>query len=335
MKNTHCPTKRLKLLSIIFSFRNEEDVFPELLARIRKVLLEEQVKGFIQRWELIFVNDASTDESLNILLKQAKEHNDIKIINMSRCFGVSPCVLAGMEYSSGDVVIYMDADLQDPPEIIPEMLKAWRSGENIEVVNTIRNSRLGESRLKLFITKIGYFVLRSMANIDLPIEAGDFKLLSRRAVKHLIKLKEKKPFIRGMVCWIGFNQTTIRFDRAPRFSGKTKFPVVSYKVISNFFDSALISFSDAPLKISLFVGLLGCLVSIIISIHVFSEKLTGKAIPGWTAIMCAVIFFGSVQLITTGIVGIYLNSIFLEVKKRPNYIIESMFGFNKEKNNGE
>ncbi len=333
--NANNSSKKLKMLSVVFSFRNEEDVLSELIKRTMAVLKQEQANGILFCWELIFVNDASTDKSLDILLEQAKRHDDIRIINMSRCFGVSPCVLAGMEYSCGDAVIYMDADLQDPPDIIPEMIKAWQNGENIDVVHTIRNNRLGESRPKLLITKIGYFILRSISNINLPVEAGDFKLLSRRAVKHLIKLKEKKPFVRGLVCWIGFNQATVRFDRAPRFSGKTKFPVVSWKVISNFFDSALISFSDLPLKISSLIGLLGCSVSIIIGIHVFLEKLSGKAIPGWTAIMCAIIFFGSVQLITIGILGVYISSIFNEVKNRPNYIIESTFGFNQKNKDKE
>lgn len=328
-------SKKLKMLTVVFSFRNEENVLPELIKRTRAVLKQESANGTLSCWELIFVNDVSTDKSLDILLEHAKGHDDIRIINMSRCFGVSPCVLAGMEYSSGDAVIYMDADLQDPPEIIPRMIKAWQSGENIDVVHTIRNSRLGESLLKLLITKTGYFILRSVSSIDLPVEAGDFKLLSRRAVKHLIKLKEKKPFVRGLVCWIGFNQVTIRFDRDPRFSGKTKFPVISYKVISNFLDSALISFSDVPLKIASFVGLLGSLVSIIIGIHVFLEKLSGKAIPGWTAIMCTVMFFGSIQLISVGILGIYVSSMFSEVKNRPNYIVESVFGFKQENENNE
>lgn len=333
LNNKDMSSKELKLLSLVFSFRNEEDVLPELIKHTRAVLKQEQSNGTLSCWELIFVNDASTDKSLNILLEYAKGHDDIRIINMSRCFGVSPCVLAGMEYSSGDAVIYMDADLQDPPEIIPEMIKAWQDGEKIDVVHTIRNNRLGESQGKLFITKVGYFILRFVSNINLPVEAGDFKLLSRRAVQHLIKLKEKKPFVRGMVCWIGFNQVTIHYERASRFSGKTKFPVASWKVINNFFDSALVSFSDMPLKIALFIGVLGCVASVFLSMHVVLEKLSGKAIPGWTALMFVIIFFGSVQLITIGILGIYINSIFLEVKNRPNYIVESVFGF-KQKNEG-
>ena len=315
------------ILSVVFSFRNEEEVLPELIKRTRDVLNQEQEKAGISSYELIFVNDSSTDNSLKILEEHLRDHSDIRIINMSRCFGVSPCVLAGMRHSSGDVVVYMDADLQDPPEVIPRMLEAFKSEKNVDVVHTFRRSRKGESKVKLFITKIGYQLLRKITSLHLPAEVGDFKLLSRRAVNHLVKFKEKHPYMRGLVCWIGFKQKTISYDRDARFAGETKFRIFSLPVISNFVDSAMISFSSAPLKLASVLGLLAIFVDLIFVAHVFLEKIQGKAIPGWTAIMIVILFLGGVQLFCVGIMGLYLNAVHEENRNRPNYIVESLVGF--------
>lgn len=317
----------MNILSLVFSFRNEAEVLPELLRRTRAVLKEEQEKGIVSDYELIFVNDASTDSSLNILLNASEGHNDIRIINMSRRFGVSPCVLAGLEYSSGDAVIYMDADLQDPPETIPELLRLWKNDGTVDVIHTVRCARKGETWLKLFVTKIGYLILNKMTSIKLPVEAGDFKLLSRRAVNHLVRLREKKPFMRGLICWIGFKQEYIYYDRQPRGFGKTKFPIFSPDVINNFLESALISFSSVPLRFASLVGFLSIVLSFLMLGHVFLEKIQGKAIPGWTAIMVTVIFIGGIQLFCIGIIALYLSSMYEEGKKRPNFIVESTYGF--------
>ncbi len=319
--------KQAHKLSIIFSFRNEADVLPELIKRVRAALKDRRTLEFISNYELIFVNDASTDHSLDILLKESERDNDIRIITMSRRFGVTPCVLAGMEFSSGDLVIYMDADLQDPAEVIPELLTVWASEENIDVVHTLRQSRKGESAVKLFLTRLGYLILNKTAAIPLPVEAGDFKLLSRRAVNHLLHIREKRPFLRGLICWIGFKQKFLPYHRDRRYAGRTKFSVLSGDVINNFLESALISFSSLPLKIAFLVGFFAIILDLALLVHVLLEKIQGKAIPGWTAIMIAVIFAGSVQLFCLGIIGLYINAIYEESKGRPNYIIESTFGF--------
>ncbi len=312
------------IISVILSFKNEEDVLPELISRLRTVLDFE----YKNRYELIFVNDNSTDNSEQILINSTKGHCDIKIISMSRTFGVSECVIAGMKYSSGDAVVYMDADLQDPPEVIPELIKIWRNGKNIDVVNTVRTSRDGESRIKLGLTKIGYNILRSVSNINLQVEVGDFKLLSRRAVSHIIKFEEKKPYLRGLVSWIGFKQVTLEYKREARFAGQTKFPVLSYKVLQNFMNSALISFSDLPLQLAFVMGILISFFAFIALIYVIIQKfIVQNVTSGWTAIMAAILFLGGLQLITMGIMGLYISSIYLETKKRPNYIIERTFGF--------
>ncbi len=316
-------------VSVIFSFKNEEDVLTELINRTRNALITERDKGNISDYELIFINDRSSDRSEELLKKMALGHGDIKILNMSKTFGVSPCVMAGLKWATGDLMVYMDADLQDPPEIIPDMLSAWKQGNDIDVVHTIRSSREGDSFIKRKITKLGYWVLRSVTDIDLMVESGDFKLLSRRATDHIIQLNEYNPFMRGVVTWIGFNQTNIHYKREQRFAGETKFPIISRKVISNFFNSALISFSGAPLQLASMIGLVGFIVSFAMTILVIIVKLQGITLPGWTAIMTAVLFIGSIHLLTIGILGLYIHSIFIEVKKRPNYIIKSIFGFSE------
>ncbi len=316
-----------KILSVVFSFRNEEDVLPELIKRVRAVLTQEQSKGVITSHELIFVNDDSTDNSKNILIEHSKEQEDIRIINMSRCFGVSPCVLAGMKYASGDAVVYMDTDLQDPPEVISDLLREWQSEEDVDIVHTVRRSRKGESRFKLFITRIGYLILNKFSSLYLPVEAGDFKLLSSRAVEHLVKMREIHPFMRGLVCWLGFKQKYVKYDRDARFSGRSKFHVLSPKVLNNFFGSALISFSSAPLKIASFLGFLALIIDFVLMGYVFINYIQGNSIPRWTPLMIVVLFMGGVQLFCIGIMGVYLNSIYEQSKGRPNYIIKNTFGF--------
>ena len=317
---------KANFLSIVFSFRNEEDVLEELIGRVRKVVQDLQQAGKLSGYELIFVNDASVDNSLKILLEQAKSYNDIRIINMSRCFGVSPCVMAGFAHAQGDWVVYMDADLQDPPELIPELLDVHCQSK-ADIVHTVRLSRKGESIGKLFFTKIGYFVLNKTSTINLPIEAGDFKFLSRRVVMNLLNLKEYNPFTRGLVCWVGFKQEFVTYHRQERKKGKTKFRVLSPSVINNFLNSALISFSAVPLRIALLLGVVVILFDLALFVHVIFEKLQGKAIPGWTAIMVAVLFMGGVQFLCMGFLGLYLYHIHEQVRNRPNYIIESTYGF--------
>ena len=316
-------------LSVVFSFRNEEEVIPELISRLRKVLGTEKNKSLVKDYELIFVNDASTDHSLEILLAEAQNQKDVKIINMSRIFGVSPCVMAGMQYARGVAVIYMDADLQDPPEFIPKLLRAYRE-QKVDVVHTVRKSRACESRLKLLITKLGYFILKKVYSIDIQSQVGDFKLLSRRAVDYLIQLNENRPFIRGLVRWIGFQQTTLEYDREKRFSGETKFPVFGKKVIGNFLNSALISFSDAPLKLISLTGFFVSIGAFFLLIWVVVGKFLGLNLPGWSALMVATLFLGGFNLLAIGILGLYINSIFIETKRRPNFIIESAYGFDNE-----
>jgi glycosyltransferase involved in cell wall biosynthesis len=316
-----------KSLSVVFSFRNEQEVLPELIKRTRSVLLEEERKGSISSYELIFVNDASTDRSLEILRDHAEGWNDIRVINMSRRFGVSPCVLAGMEFSSGDAVVYLDADLQDPPEVIPELLEAWRKSATIDVVHTVRRSRAGESVSKRFLTWIGYKILHRVTSVRLPIEAGDFKLLSRRAVDQVIRLREKRPFLRGLICWIGFGQAYVPYHRDARQAGQTKFPVFSWRVMANFMESALVSFSAFPLQVASLAGCCAALIGFGLLVDALIEKIQGHEVPGSTVLAITMLFLGSVQLFSLGVLGVYVSNLSEESKGRPNYIVDSHFGF--------
>ncbi|HEV3005553.1 MAG TPA: glycosyltransferase [Pirellulales bacterium] len=323
---TDCRDQHTRI-SVVLSFWNEEEVLEELLRRLRAVFEELIAESEIGGYELIFVNDASTDGSERILRQAALDRGDVKLINMSRNFGVSPCVLAGMLHAAGDAVIYMDADLQDPPEVIPALVRAWKADPHVEVVHTVRRSRAGESLVKLAITRLGYAVLRAVSTIDLPLEAGDFKLLSRRAVDYVTRFGEKRPFLRGLVCWIGFKHEIVHYHRQARHSGTTKFRVLGLKVIRNFIDSAMISFSDVPLKASAALGMLFSASALVYMFWVLFEWSRGQSIPGWSATMVAVLFLGGVQLLSIGVLGTYISSIFLEVKGRPNFIVKDTFGF--------
>lgn len=312
-------------ISVILSFYNERSVLPELLQRMRAVFASLTANNIVESYELIFVNDNSTDESEKYLRSEL-EKGDIVIINMSRNFGVSECVMAGMAHASGDAVIYMDSDLQDPPEVIPQLINAWRADAEAEVVYTTRTRREGEHWLKMLITKIGYRFINAISEIELQIDSGDFKLLSRRAVDNLLQLKEDKPYMRGLVSWIGFKQIQVFYERSERFDGRenTKMNVLSRKVIYYWLDRALISFSDAPLKLMLFLGFGLSMVSFFYILVVLAQKILGLSVPGWAAIMSAILFLGGVQIMMLGFIGLYISAIFREAKRRPRYIIKEV-----------
>ena len=308
------------MISVVFSFRNEEDVLEELVKRVSNVFV-----NMNREYELIFVNDDSTDKSVEILLKLRETNENIKIINMSRRFGVTPCVLAGFESSKGEAVIYMDSDLQDPPELIPQLIEKWQNGA--EVVHTTRTKRDGESALKMFITKQAYKVINFFSSIKLLENTGDFKLLSRRVVNEILKLKESDPYMRGMSTWVGFKQVQVFYEREARFAGETKFGLFSSANPYKEFVRGLTSFSSAPLYFALFIGFFISISSFAYLLIVISTKFLGMNLPGWSAIMAAILFLGGTTLITIGVLGIYLGKIYEEIKGRPRYIIEDKIGF--------
>lgn len=321
-------TDKLPLISVVLSFRNEELVIPELIRRLSTVLTPLPID-----FELIFVNDASTDQSLPILIEKAQADKRLKIINMSRRFGVSECVLAGMQYATGDAVVYMDADLQDPPEIIPQLIEKWQAGA--DVVHTTRTEREGESTLKLALTDAAYHSIAAWADITLLAESGDFKLLSRRAVNELLQLQERTPYLRGLVSWIGFNQVNITYKREARAAGATKFPLFRnlFHDLANLRGPAgtlvigLTSFSLLPLIIFLLFGLLICVVAFVTLLITLILALVQVNISGWFWLLLAVLMLSGVQLIGIGVLGIYLGRVYQDVRGRPRYIVASAVGF--------
>jgi len=307
----------MKLISLIFSFKNEEKNIQELIDRVSKTL--SQLKD---RWnyEMIFVNDASTDKSEQILI-ELQNNYPITIINMSRTFGVGPCVLAGFKESKGDAIIYMDSDLQDPPELIKDLITEHEKG--FDVVHTVRSKRLGEPWLKLFLTKIAYKVINFLSDVPLPVEAGDFKLISRTALDKILKQKEFRPYIRGLSVWVGFKQGFINYIREARHQGQTKFPLLSHGPINQFI-SGVTAYSLKPLYLAIIFGIFAFFFSLILMIYALFTKLSGLSVPGTSGILITVSFFSGVILFCIGIMGIYLARIFEEVRGRDSYIIKNI-----------
>jgi dolichol-phosphate mannosyltransferase len=311
--------EKIPLISVVFSFRNEEQTLPELIRRVENTLDPLKIE-----YELIFVSDASTDRSNEILLNRLKEDRHIKIINMSRRFGNSQCSLAGIRYARGDAVIYMDVDLQDPPELLPQLLEKWQEG--YDVVYTTRTHREGESAIKMWLTKVAYRVLRFASEIPFPVDSGDFKLLSRRVVNEVIKLNEYDPFMRFLVSWVGFKQTAVFYRRRKRFAGKTHFPFLGLAPVKAFV-SALTAFSTLPLSLLLIIGLTVSFGAFIYLLLVVIMVILGIGVSKWVAFVAAMVFLGGMQLFGIGIVGLYLGRVYSEVKNRPVYIVESTYGF--------
>ena len=310
----------MKLLSVVFSFRNEQSNIKELIRRTSSAIKK------LNNWdyELIFVNDASSDNSEKILLEEQKEF-PIKIVNMSRRFGVGPCVLAGLNLAKGDAVVYMDSDLQDPPEIIPKLIEKFENGN--DVVHTRRTKRFDENPLKLFLTKMAYRIINISSNIPLPLDSGDFKLLSRRAVNHVNKLNEHNPYIRGLTVWVGFNQDFVEYERQGRFSGDSKFTFFSTKYwygATAEFVRGITGYSTGPLFLGIFVGLFAIFFSFILIIYALYSKLIGTAIPGSSGIIIALAFFSGMILTTIGITGLYIARIYEQTQGRPRYIIKNI-----------
>jgi len=270
-------------------------------------------------FEIIFVDDGSEDGSYQKLLNMFDPKASIKIIKLSRNFGHQIAITAGIDNAKGDAVVVIDADLQDPPEVITSLIKKWEEG--YDVVYGIRKTREGESRMKLLTATLFYRVMKVIIKIDIPVDAGDFRLMSKRAVNSLRKLRERDRFIRGLVSWIGFKQTGVYYDREKRYAGKTKYP---YTKMIKFAIDGITSFSGFPLRIATLLGYLTSLSAFFYLCNVFIQKACGNTVHGWATIMIGVLLIGGVQLICLGIIGEYISRIFNEIKQRPIYIIEEM-----------
>tara|TARA_B100001175_G_scaffold308502_1_gene309024 strand:+ start:518 stop:1450 length:933 start_codon:yes stop_codon:yes gene_type:complete len=306
----------MKLLSIVFSFRNEEGNIEPLVKRIATTM--EKIENW--KYELVFVNDDSTDKSEKILLDLQKNY-PIKLINMSRNFGIDPCVLAGFRNSSGDAIIYLHTDQQDPPEIIPDLIKKHEEGN--EIVHTVRTKRKGEGKFRMFLTKIAYKIIDTVSDINLPIQAGDYKLISKKALNEILKQKEFRPYVRGLSVWVGFKQDFVYYEREARGEGESKMPLLSAGPITDFINGVT-SYSLKPLYVGIIFGLISMIISFLLIIYALYLKFNNLAIPGSTSIVISISFFSGIILFTLGILGIYLARIFEQTKGREQYVIKEI-----------
>ena len=310
------------LLSVVLSFRNEAENLPEMIRRQEAVFA-----ALGMPYELIFINDASTDNSLELLLKAREKNPAIKIINMARRFGVTPCVLAGFEKAKGDAVIYMDTDLQDPPELIPQLVEKWQAGSDI--VHTTRTARKGENPVKMWLTRQAYKAINCFSDIVILENTGDFKLISRRAMTEILKLDEFDPFLRGLVSWVGFNQTQVFYEREARFAGKTKYSLFRSLNPYKEFLRGITLFSTVPLYLALFLGLAVSALSFVFfaAVVLVPLLLEGRSGLSWNHILLGnTLLMGGVILFTVGILGIYVGRIHRETIHRPRYIIREYIG---------
>jgi glycosyltransferase involved in cell wall biosynthesis len=305
------------VLSVVLPIFNEEEVIPELYQRLTDVL-----KSQGERYEIVFVNDGSVDQSYRLLCDVAGRDKRVKIVNFARNFGHQIAITAGLDHSRGQAVVVMDADLQDPPEVLPDLIAKWREG--YDVVYAVRTERQGEGKMKRGTASLFYRLLRSLTKMDIPADAGDFRLMSRRAVDALGGLREHHRFIRGLSTWIGFRQTVVAFVREARYAGETKYPL--RKMVKLAFDG-ITSFSFAPLQLATYMGFGAAAVSFCYILYAIALKtLTDRSVAGWTSLIVSVLFIGGVQLITLGIIGEYIGRIYDEVKQRPLYLVADVVG---------
>jgi glycosyltransferase involved in cell wall biosynthesis len=303
------------VLSIVVPVFNEEAVLPETYRRLTAVM--EKLK---EPYELLFVNDGSKDKSGVILEELAQKDRRVRVVHFARNFGHQAAITAGMDYAQGEAVVVIDADLQDPPEVILEMVAKWREG--YEVVYGKRIKREGETFFKRFTASLFYRFLQRMTNVDIPLDTGDFRLLDQKVVEIMRLLREKNRFVRGLVSWVGFRQIALPYVREKRFAGETKYPL--RKMLKLAWDG-ITAFSDKPLKVASYIGFTLSLLSFIYLLVVLIGKLLGQStVPGWASIVVINLFFNGVILIILGVMGEYIGRIYDEAKNRPLYIVEKV-----------
>ncbi len=312
-----------KLISVVVPMYFEEEVASICYNRLLKTM--DNIK---YNYELIFVNDGSTDRTLDILEDIAQKDKRVKVVSFSRNFGHQLAVTAGIDKSKGEAVVLIDADMQDPPELIPQMIELWEKGYH--VVYGKRKKRKGESRFKLATAKYFYRILNRLSDVTIPLDTGDFRLMDRKVADVLRSMPEKSRFIRGMVSWAGFKQIPLEYEREKRFAGTTKYPL---KKMLKFAFDGIVSFSTKPLKVSQFLGFLAVIVALAVFIYTVTYRILGgkNLVAGWASIMTTVTFLGGVQLISIGILGEYIGRMYEQSKNRPLYIIEREINTDEEK----
>lgn len=301
-------------LSVVVPVFNEREALPELHARLTAVL-----SRLVSTYEIVLVNDASTDDSWSVILSLTSHDRRTKAVGLSRNFGHQLAITAGLDAATGDAVVIMDGDLQDPPEVIESLYAKFRDG--FDVVYAQRRTREGETVWKRMTARVFYRLMRRITRLDIPVDTGDFRLMSRRVADELRRLQEHSRFLRGLVTWVGYNQTAVLYDRAPRSTGATKFSTA--KMLSFAFDG-ITSFSSQPLRLASQLGFLFSSLSFVAMLGLIYYALSGGPglVQGWTSLIVAVLFLGGIQLIAIGLLGEYIGRIYEEVKQRPLYVVK-------------
>lgn len=304
----------LPTLSIVVPVFNEQEVLPEFHRRACSVL-----DGLAMHSEIIYVNDGSSDDTIEVLNQLGTLDARVRIVDLSRNFGKEIALTAGLDHAHSDAVVVIDADLQDPPELIPELVARWAEG--YDVVYAQRTSREGEGSIKKLTAYLFYRVIRKVSNVDVPPDTGDFRLLSRRAVEALSQLRERHRFMKGLFAWIGYPQIAVPYRREPRFAGTTKW---NYWKLWNFALEGITSFSCAPLKVATYLGLLTAFTAFTFGLYILLQTVIfGNPVPGYPSLMVAIAFLGGMQLLGIGVLGEYMSRMFMESKNRPLYLLKS------------
>lgn len=314
-------TSPKSLLSIIVPVYCEEQVIPEFYNRLKSTLITLEPKC---RHEIIYVDDGSSDNSLKILMNISQKDECVKVISLSRNFGHQIAITAGLDAAEGDAAVIMDGDLQDPPELIPEMLVKWEEG--YKVVYGVRKKRKGETVVKLLTAKVFYRFLKKLSRVDMPFDTGDFRLIDRTVIDALRSIREEDRYIRGLISWIGFPHYGLKYERDVRYAGETKY---SMRKMAKFAWDAITGFSDKPLYLSSLLGIIITIVSFLLIIWILISKLINPeaTVTGWTSLIVLILFLGGIQLFALGIIGQYIGRIYRGIKHRPLYIIAEKFGF--------
>jgi glycosyltransferase involved in cell wall biosynthesis len=296
---------------------NEHESLPELHSRLTSLF--DTLDG---EAEVLFIDDCSYDGSHELLVDIQRRDPRFKVIRFARNFGHQVAISAGLDFALGDAVIVMDADLQDPPEVVPDLIARWREG--YEVVYAVRERREGEGWLKRTTASWFYRVLRRLASVQMPVDAGDFRLVDRQALDAFRSMRERSRYVRGMFSWVGFRQTGVLYQRPERFAGEPKY---SFRKSLRLAVDGIVSFSNAPLRLALVWGFVFSFVSFVIGIAAIVSKLAGAfTVPGWASILVVVSFLGGVQLMLMGMMGLYIGRIYEEVKARPLYVVREAYG---------
>lgn len=319
MTQTYAP-----LLSVVAPVYYEENGIGAFYERLKAVLKSLEPEF---RHEIVFVNDGSRDRSLEILLNFQVADPAVRVLNFSRNFGHQLAITAGMDHAAGDAVVVIDSDLQDPPEVIAQMALKWLEG--FKVVYGVRTNRKGETQFKLWTAAVYYRLLAYLSDTAIPLDAGDFRLMDRAVVDAMKRMREHNRYMRGLVAWAGFSQTGLLYERDARYAGETKYPLSK---MLRFAMNGIVNFSEKPLYLAGYIGLFITLISFLLILWVLFNKILHpeNSIQGWNSLILAISFFGGIQMLSIGLLGQYIGRIYSEIKGRPLYILDGMFGFDAQ-----